>query len=67
MIRFCVLLVDVLVSIGSAVNDSEVNGFESFDIERWVNEIQVYAHRGGGFLSLSSSLKGADEVMKIVV
>ena len=56
------LLVDVLVSIGSAVNDSEVNGFESFDIERWVNEIQVYAHRGGGFLSLSSSLKGADEV-----
>ena len=56
------LLVDVLVSIGSAVNDSEVNGFESFDIERWVNGIQVYAHRGGGFLSLSSSVKGADEV-----
>ena len=56
------LLVDVLVSIGSAVNDSEVNGFESFDLERWVNGIQVYAHRGGGFLSLSSSLKGADEV-----
>ena len=56
------LLVDVLVSIGSAVNDSEVNGLESLDIERWVNGIQVYAHRGGGFLSLSSSLKGADEV-----
>ena len=56
------LLVDVLVSIGSAVNDSEVNGFESFDLERWVNGIQAYAHRGGGFLSLSSSLKGADEV-----
>ena len=56
------LLVDVLVSIGSAVNDSEVNGFESFDLERWVNGIQVYSHRGGGFLSLSSSLKGADEV-----
>lgn len=56
------LLVDVLVSIGSAVNDSEVNGFESFDLERWVNGIQVYVHRGGGFLSLSSSLKGADEV-----
>ena len=56
------LLVDILVSIGSAVNDSEVNGFESFDLERWVNGIQVYAHRGGGFLSLSSSLKGADEV-----
>ena len=56
------LLVDILVFIGSAVNDSEVNGFESFDLERWVNGIQVYAHRGGGFLSLSSSLKGADEV-----
>ena len=56
------LLVDVLVSISSAVNDSEVNGFESFDLERWVNGIQVYTHRGGGFLSLSSSLKGADEV-----
>ena len=56
------LLVDVLVYIGSAVNDSEVNGFESFDLERWVNGIQVYAHRGGGFLSLSPSLKGADEV-----
>ncbi len=56
------LLVDVFVYIGSAVNDSEVNGFESFDLERWVNGIQVYAHRGGGFLSLSSSLKGADEV-----
>ena len=56
------LLVDILVSIGSAVNDSEVNGFESFDLERWVDGIQVYAHRGGGFLSLSSSLKGADEV-----
>ena len=56
------LLVDILVSIGSAVNDSEVNGFESFDLERWVNGIQVYVHRGGGFLSLSSSLKGADEV-----
>ena len=56
------LLVDVLVSIGSAVNDSEVNGFDSFDLERWINGVQVYAHRGGGFLSLSSSLKGADEV-----
>ena len=56
------LLVDVLVSIGSAVNDSEVNGFESFDLERWVNGIQVYVHGGGGFLSLSSSLKGADGV-----
>lgn len=56
------LLVDVLVSIGSSVNDSEVNGYEGFDLERWVNGIQVYAHRGGGFLSLSSSLKGADEV-----
>ena len=56
------LLVDVLVYIGSAVNDSEVNGFESFDLGRWVNGIQVYAHRGGGFLSLSPSLKGADEV-----
>mgnify|MGYP000887447429 CR=1 FL=1 len=56
------LLVDVLVYIGSAVNDSEVNGFESFDLERWVNGIQVYAHRGGGFLSLSPSLKGADGV-----
>ena len=56
------LLVDILVSIGSAVNDPEVNGFESFDLERWVNGIRVYAHRGGGFLSLSSSLKGADEV-----
>ena len=56
------LLVHVLVSIGSAVNDSEVNGFDSFDLERWVNGVQVYAHRGGGFLSLSSSLKGADEV-----
>ena len=56
------LLVDVLVSIGSAVNDSEVNGFESFDLERWVNEIQVYVHRGEGFLSLSSSFNGADEV-----
>ena len=56
------LLVDVLVSIGSAVNDSEVNGFESLDLERWVNGIQVYAHRGGGFPSLNSSLKGADEV-----
>ena len=56
------LLVDVLVSIDSAVNDSEVNGFDSFDLERWINGVQVYAHRGGGFLSLSSSLKGADEV-----
>ena len=56
------LLVDVLVSIGSAVNDSEVNGSDSFDLERWVNGIQVYAHGGGGFLSLSSSLKGADKV-----
>ena len=56
------LLVDVLVSIGSAINDSEVSGFDSFDLERWVNGIQAYAHRGGGFLSLSSSLKGADEV-----
>ena len=56
------LLVHVLVSIGSAVNDSEVNGFDSFDLERWVNGVQVYAHRGGGFLSLSSSLKGADEM-----
>ena len=56
------LLVDVLVSIGSAVSDSEVNGFESLDLERWVNGIQVYAHRGGGFPSLNSSLKGADEV-----
>ena len=56
------LLVDVLVSIGSAVSDSEVNGFESFDLERWANGIQVYVHRGGGFLSLGSSLKGADEV-----
>ncbi|WP_299060267.1 hypothetical protein [uncultured Actinomyces sp.] len=56
------LLVDVFVSIGSAVNDSEVNGFESFDLERWVNEIQAYANSGGGFLSLSSSFNGADEV-----
>ena len=56
------LLVDVLVSIGSAVSDPEVNGFESFDLERWANGIQVYVHRGGGFLSLGSSLKGADEV-----
>ena len=28
------LLVDVLVSINSAVNDSEVNSFDSFDLER---------------------------------
>ena len=56
------LLVDVVISVDFVVNDSKSNGFESFDLEAWVNEIQVYVNRERFLLSLSSSCRSADEV-----
>ena len=56
------LLVDVVTSVDCVVNGSKSNGFESFDLEAWVNEIQVYVNRERFLLSLSSSCRSVDEV-----
>ena len=52
------LLVDVLVSVGSVVDSSKVDGF---DLEGWIKEIILSARMEEFFLSSCSSRRGGDE------